>query len=107
MTVVKNASYTKMCPFSKTLIKPTNLICLFNEKQFYKFNIFIIKILNNIIPIELIKLIINMTKYENFIGKFGHFKFVQWNINYKIKKYINKQNISDIESEEEEEEEEQ
>lgn len=95
MPVVKNASYTKICPFSKTLIKPTNTVCLFNQKQFDKFNSWIITILNNLIPLELIHIIINMTKYKNHIGKFGHFKFVQWNINYKIKKYINNKNISD------------
>jgi hypothetical protein len=37
MVVIKNATYISRCPFSKTLIKQTNRICLFNKVQFDAF----------------------------------------------------------------------
>ena len=37
MVVIKLANYQRRCPFSKTLIKPKNIICLFSEDQFIAF----------------------------------------------------------------------
>tara|TARA_B100001093_G_scaffold520403_1_gene615478 strand:+ start:1458 stop:1838 length:381 start_codon:yes stop_codon:yes gene_type:complete len=90
MVVIKYATYINRCPFSKKLIKPKDVICLFNQNQFEAFKKIIYENLKNFLPDELISLIIEMTKYKTFIGKFGHKNVSHWTIkNKKYKKIFN------------------
>ena len=90
MVVLKIASDITRCPFSKKLIKPNDKICLFNQEQFNAFSKIINEQLQLIllisIPIELIDLIIEKTRYEKFIGRFGHVDFAHWTKTTKTKK---------------------
>ena len=72
------ATYTRRCQFSKKLIKPLNLICLFNIDQFKAFDKKIKFILINRIPAELIDIIIGFTNYKNLIGQLGHQNITNW-----------------------------
>lgn len=113
MVVIKFATYTNRCPFSKKLIKPTNKICLFNQEQFVAFKRIINEKLILFLPLEIIDLIIEKTGYEKLLGRFGLVKVSHWTVKYttnehkfrtgnsryiKYKKII----ISDTESESDE-----
>ena len=104
MAVLKSCTYTTRCPFSKKLIKPSQIICLFNEKQFNAFKVLIYEKLK-FLPNDIIELIIKKTGYEKLVYDFGHEKFAHWtiesNTESKIKnlQYSYKcENIDDSES---------
>ena len=87
MVVIKVASYKRYCPFSKRLIKPTNIICLFNQKQFDAFNNKVIEILHQYLlslslslqlPLEIVNYIIEQTGYKKYINQFGHSNITHW-----------------------------
>ena len=60
------------------------------DVQFEAFKKIIHENLKNFLPDELITLIIDMTKYKTFIGKFGHKNVSHWTIkNKKYKKISN------------------
>ena len=82
MVVLKHATYTTRCPFSKTLIKPTNKICLFNEEQMNAFEKIVNEQFINRLPKEIIKLIVEKTGYNKLIGQFGHAALTHWTIKY-------------------------
>jgi hypothetical protein len=83
MVVIKLATYTTRCPFSKGLIKPSNKICLFNQVQFDAFNVFINEELQLLLPPEIIDLIVEKTGYKKLIGRFGFDRYTHWTIKYK------------------------
>ena len=78
MVVIKSASYSTRCPFTKTLIRPQNKICLFNESQFSAFEKTINQELNKVIPTEIVDIIIEKTGYKKLIGRFGHESVAHW-----------------------------
>jgi len=78
MVVIKFATYTTRCPFSKILIKPTNKICLFTEKEFDAFKKIINDELQKFLPQELIDLIIEKTGYIKLIHSFGLINYTYW-----------------------------
>ena len=82
MVVIKCARYTTRCPFSMLLIKPSNQICLFNDEQFEAFKRIVNEELIKFLPSEIIDLIVEKTKYEKIIGRFGHLNVSQWTRKY-------------------------
>ena len=78
MVLIKKAIYSRRCPFSKQIIKPSNMICLFNIPQYKAFENEIKIILINRIPQELIEIIIKLTNYKNLIGQLGHQDVTNW-----------------------------
>lgn len=78
MVLIKKAVYSRRCPFSKQIIKPSNMICLFNIAQYKAFEKEIKLILINRIPQELIEIIIKLTNYKNLIGQLGHQGITNW-----------------------------
>jgi len=72
------SSITKKCPFSKKLIKPKTMLCLFNKYQYNTFVIEIKKILYNKLPNEIIEKIIELTKYKNLLGRTGLRDYTNW-----------------------------
>jgi hypothetical protein len=87
MVVIKFATYTNRCPFSKNIIHPTNKICLFNPEQFEAFKKLIQQALSTL-PEELVDLIIEKTGYKKLQHQFGLIKYTHWTT-----KYIPKRNI--------------
>ena len=77
MVLIQITTYTRICPFSKSLIKPPNFTCIFNEKQFIAFKKVIYKQFP-ILPNDIIDLIIKKTGYEKLLNKVGHEKFTHW-----------------------------
>ena len=82
MVVIKFATYTTRCPFSTTLIHPRNKICLFNKEQFDAFKRIVNEELYKFFPQDLITLIIQKTRYETFLGRFGHANVSHWTVKY-------------------------
>lgn len=75
---------TKRCPFSKKIIKPKSMLCVFNRYQYNNFILQIIQILDSKLPIELIEKIIEFTKYKNLLDRTGLERYTNWEIdNYK------------------------
>ncbi len=103
MVVIQEATYINRCIFSKKIIKSHNRICLFNKQQYEAFKNIIYEIFNSHLPTEIIDLIIELTKYKNYIGRFGHEKVANWTINnksqelnrWKNKKIYNEHDIID------------
>ena len=87
MVVIKIANYSVRCPFTKTIIRPKNKICLFNQEQFNAFEKNIYKELNRL-PDEIISIIIQKTGYQKLIGRFGHESVTHWT-QAKIRKQSN------------------
>ena len=76
--------------FSKTLIKPKNIICLFSEDQFIAFKKIINEELIKIFPLEIIDIIIEKTQYKKLIGRFGHEMITNWRKKQYNKNIINR-----------------
>ena len=92
MVIIKTANDFMSCPFSKKIIKPGTLICLFNMKQYISFKKQIYYILS-ILPDDIIELIIKKTNYSKYINRFGKEKISNWtnhlnNKNCKHKKIL-------------------
>jgi hypothetical protein len=92
MVVIKFATYTNRCPFSKNIIHPTNKICLFNLEQFEAFKKIINKVLPTLLPEELIDLIIEKTGYEKLIHSFGLINYTYWTEKLPLSNKIIKKN---------------
>ena len=78
MVVIREATYTTRCMFSRKLIKPNNRICLFSKQQYEAFENTIYGVLDSRLPTELIDLVIQSTNYKKYIGRFGHEKVTHW-----------------------------
>ncbi len=78
MVIIREATYTTRCMFSRKLIKPNNRICLFNKQQYEAFENIIYGVLDSRLPTELIDLVIQSTNYKKYIGRFGHEKVTHW-----------------------------
>ena len=92
MVIIKTANDFMRCPFSKQIIKPETLICLFNMNQYILFKKQIYYILS-VLPDDIIEIIIKKINYLNYINRFGKEKFTNWmnnlnNKNYKYKKIL-------------------
>ena len=89
MVIIIKAIQVKKCPFSKKLIKYKDLICQFDNKQFSAFKKIINNILNIFFPKDIIELIIEKTRYEKLLYKFGLVDYTLWiNRDKKIKNLL-------------------
>ena len=75
---------TKRCPFSKTLIYPKTMLCVFNKHQYNSFVIQISELLSNRLPIDLIEKIIELTNYKKLLDRTGLEKFTNWKLDYYL-----------------------
>ena len=91
MVIIKSSTYTKICPFSKKIIKPNDIICLFNQLQFNAFKELLYKQLSQL-PSDIVDIIIKKTKYEKFIHCFGHKKYAFWTKQPKQPKQLKHKN---------------
>ena len=64
--------------FSKKIIKPKTLLCVFNKHQYNNYINYITEILKDKLPIELIDKIIEMTKYKSKINRTGLEQYTDW-----------------------------
>tara|TARA_Y100000591_G_C21837931_1_gene703728 strand:+ start:300 stop:644 length:345 start_codon:yes stop_codon:yes gene_type:complete len=78
----------KKCPFSKKIIKPKTILCVFNKHQYNSFVIQITQILSSRLPNELIEKIIELTKYKKLLYRTGLQDYTNW-INLEKKYYLN------------------
>jgi hypothetical protein len=93
MLIYVKSAVTRKCPFSKKLIKPKTMLCLFNNFQYQHFINYIISIFIDIIPLELIDKIIDFTNYKELIQRTGLSAYTNWsniinNINNKKLTYL-------------------
>jgi len=84
MLIYVKSAVTRKCPFSKKLIKPKTMLCLFNDYQYNHFVNYIISIFIEIIPLELIDKIIDFTNYKKLIQRTGLCAYTNWSINNNI-----------------------
>ena len=98
--VIQISTYTRICPFSNSLIRPSNFVCVFNKQQLNAFKKLIHQQLS-ILPSDIIELIIKKTEYEKLLYMIGHEKYVHWSVytkkDYIVRKiiYFNFKNITD------------
>jgi len=69
---------TRRCPFSKNIIKPKSILCVFNKYQYSYFVTQIKEILFPRLPEDIINLIIDFTNYKKLLNRTGLEKFVNW-----------------------------
>ena len=81
MLIYVKSAITRKCPFSKKLIKPKTMLCLFNDYQYDHFVNYIISIFIEIIPLDLIDKIIDFTNYKELIQRTGLHAYTNWSIN--------------------------
>jgi hypothetical protein len=84
MLIYVKSAITRKCPFSKKLIKPKTMLCLFNDYQYDHFVNYIISIFIEIIPLDLIDKIIDFTNYKKLIQRTGLLSYTNWSINNNI-----------------------
>ena len=87
MLIYVKSAVTRKCPFSKKLIKPKTMLCLFNKYQYKHFVNYIISIFIEIMPLEIISKIIDFTNYKELIQRTGLKIYTNWsnvNINKKL-----------------------
>lgn len=94
---------TRKCPFSKKIIKPKTMLCLFNKYQYNNFVVEITKLLSSKLPDEIINIIIEFTNYKKLLNKTGLEKFVNWqNKDYKsslsIMRLKNRKNLLSLDT---------
>jgi hypothetical protein len=90
MLIYVKSAIIRRCPFSKKLIKPKTMLCLFNEYQYNHFVNYIISIFIDIMPLELIDKIIDFTNYKKLIQRTGLCAYTNWSINNNNNIDINK-----------------
>lgn len=78
MQIYVKSRSTRRCPFSKKIIKPKTLLCVFNKHQYNNYINYITEILKDKLPIELIDKIIEMTKYKSKINRTGLEQYTDW-----------------------------
>jgi len=81
MLIYIKSAIIRKCPFSKKLIKPKTMLCLFNNYQYNHFVNYIISIFIDIMPLELIDKIIDFTNYKKLIQRTGLCAYTNWSIN--------------------------
>ena len=69
---------TRRCPFSKNIIKPKTMLCIFNKYQYDNFAIEITRLLSPRLPDDIINIIIEFTNYRKLLNRVGLEKFVNW-----------------------------
>jgi hypothetical protein len=84
MLIYVKSAIIRRCPFSKKLIKPKTMLCLFNEYQYNHFVNYIISIFIEIIPLDLIDKIIDFINYKELIQRTGLCAYTNWSINNNI-----------------------
>lgn len=75
---------TKRCPFSKILIYPKTMLCVFNKHQYNSFVIQITELLSNRLSNDLIEKIIELTNYKKLLDRTGLEKFTNWKPDYYL-----------------------
>jgi len=85
MTIIVKSELTKRCPFSKKIIYPKTLLCVFTKYQYEKFVNYINSIFLEILPTELIAIIIRFTKYEKQIQRTGLLAYTNWSTQNKLR----------------------
>lgn len=75
---------TRRCPFSKKIIKPKTMLCLFNKYQYNNFVMQVTRLLSNRLPDDIINIIIEFTNYKKLLNKTGLEKFTNWRENSHI-----------------------
>ena len=68
----------RQCPFSKKIIKPKTMLCLFNQYQYNNFAMEITRLLSSRLHDEIINIIIEFTNYKKLLNRVGLEKFVNW-----------------------------
>ena len=68
----------RRCPFSKNIIKPKTMLCVFNKYQYSYFVIQIKEILSLRLPEDIINLIIDFRNYKKLLNRAGLEKYVNW-----------------------------
>ncbi len=68
----------RRCPFSKKMIKPKNMLCVFNKYQYNNFVFQIVELLLSRLPEDIIHIIIKLTNYIKLLNKTGLEKIVNW-----------------------------
>jgi len=68
----------RRCPFSKKMIKPNNILCVFNKYQYNNFVFKIVELLLTRLPEDIIHIIIKLTNYIKLLNRTGLEKFVNW-----------------------------
>ena len=90
---------TRRCPFSKKIIHPKTMLCVFNQYQYNYFVKQIIKILSLNLPFDLIEKIINLTNYNKLLNRTGLVEFTNWsNYNNNLKLCLTDTSDSDSDS---------
>lgn len=84
MTILVKSELTKRCPFSKKLIYPKTLLCVFTKYQYEKFVNYINSIFLEILPPEIIAIIIGFTNYEKQIQRTGLLAYTNWSTQNKL-----------------------
>ena len=78
MQIYVKSRATRRCPFSKKIIKPKTLLCVFNKHQYNNYVNYITEIFKHKLPIELIDKIIEMTNYKSKINRTGLQEYTDW-----------------------------
>ena len=68
----------RRCPFSKKMIKPNNMLCVFNKYQYNNFVFQIVELLLTRLPEDIIHIIIKLTNYIKLLNRTGLEKIVNW-----------------------------
>lgn len=74
---IQISNSTRICPFSKSLIKPHNLVWAFSMAEFIAFKKLLYQHLS-ILPPDIIDLIIKKTGYNKLLHRIGHEKYARW-----------------------------
>ena len=74
---IQMSNSTRMCPFSKSLIKPHNLVWAFSMAEFIAFKKLLYQHLS-ILSLDIIDLIIKKTGYNKLLHRIGHEKYARW-----------------------------
>jgi hypothetical protein len=97
------SNITRRCPFSKNIIKPKSILCVFNKYQYSYFVTQIKEILFPRLPEDIINLIIDFTNYKKLLNRIGLENFVNWqNKDYKsslsIMRLKNRKNLLSLDT---------
>tara|TARA_B100001093_G_scaffold445120_1_gene448587 strand:+ start:2238 stop:2630 length:393 start_codon:yes stop_codon:yes gene_type:complete len=84
MTTVFYSTYINKCCFSKKIIKPGSLLCVFTQQQYNEFERIINNLLSKYLSQDLINLIINYTNYKKLIGRHGLNNYSNWLNNHRL-----------------------
>jgi len=74
----RRSKYRTLCQFSKKIVKPGNYVSNFNRKQYDSFYKTIYEILTDILPNDIIDIIIEKTNYKKYIHHWGLTRYIDW-----------------------------